>query len=189
MFSLAVMQHCRCIVGRMEHSEGLPHILIDRCLGNIFASLLRQQGLHVTTLAEHYGEEASQKILDPEWLALAGARGWIVFTKDRSILRNPVDKQALTENKVKCFCLHPSKGLASHQLSERILQNLDMIAKVCAEPGPLFYVLNAEGLKRIDVGYTGQSDMLAEHMEGAGTSDMVKSRGFEKGEKSGDQSF
>lgn len=173
----------------MEHPEGLPHILIDRCLGNIVASLLRQQGLRVTTLAEHYGEKASQRILDPEWLALAGARGWVVFTKDRSISRNPVDKQALTENKVKCFCLHPSKGLASRQLSERIVQNLDRIAKVCAEPGPLFYVLNAEGLKRIDMGYKGKSNMLTDDMEGADTSDMVKLRKSEKGEKSGGQSF
>lgn len=186
---MTAMQYCRCIVGRMEHPEGLPHILIDRCLGNTVASLLRQQGLHVTTLAEHYGEEACQKVLDPEWLALAGARGWVVFTKDRSISRNPVDKQALTENKVKCFCLHPSKGLASHQLSQRIVQNLDRIDKICAEPGPLFYVLNAEGLTRIDVGYAGQSNMLIEDTEGADASDMVKSRGFEKGEKSGGQNL
>ena len=189
MFSLAVMQHCSCIVGRMEHPEGLPHILIDRCLGNTAAALLRQQGLHITTLAEHYGEEASQRILDPEWLALAGARGWVVFTKDRSILRNPVDKQALTENKVKCFCLHPSKGLASHQLSERIMENLGRIAEVCNEPGPLFYVLNTEGLKKIDVEYTSQPSVPIEDMEGADASDMVKLRKSEKGEKSSGQSF
>ena len=58
------------------------------------------------------------------------------------------------------------------------------ITQACTEAGPFFYVLNVEGLRKIDVGYIGQSTMSAENLEGADFSDMVKFRKLEKGEKS-----
>lgn len=58
------------------------------------------------------------------------------------------------------------------------------ITQAYTEAGPFFYVLNVEGLRKIDVGYIGQSTMSAENLEGADFSDMVKFRKLEKGEKS-----
>ena len=42
---------------------------------------------------------------DPEWLAYAGNQGCVVITQDARIAQNPIERQALIDNDVKCFIL------------------------------------------------------------------------------------
>lgn len=64
----------------MSHPDALPDLFLDRSLGRIrVPQLLRSAVLRLTTLAEHYGIPADEKVANAEWLALAGERNWIVF--------------------------------------------------------------------------------------------------------------
>jgi hypothetical protein len=49
--------------------------------------LLRDAGIELTTMAEHYGEQAGQKVADVDWIAATAQRGWLVFNKDAAIRR------------------------------------------------------------------------------------------------------
>ena len=61
----------------MSHPDGLPDLFLDRSLGRVkVPRLLREHGLRLVTLAEHYGIPADETIADEEWLELAGDRGW-----------------------------------------------------------------------------------------------------------------
>ena len=140
------MQHRRCIVALMEHPVSLPHILIDRCLGEEVPRLLRKKGMQVTTLREIYGKKASQTVTDAEWLSLAGDRNWISFTKDFGIFHNDDEYQVLNEKKVCCFCLWPSEHMAPEQIADTFLANLEAINLACQEPAPAFYVVNSDGI-------------------------------------------
>jgi hypothetical protein len=83
-----------------------PEFLIDRSLSQVsLPRALRSAGLTVQTLAELYGELAAQETTDASWLALAGERGWVVLCKDDRIRRRPAELRALTDGKVRLFCL------------------------------------------------------------------------------------
>ena len=67
----------------MSHPDGLPDLFVDRSLGRIkVPALLRNAGLRLVTLAEHYGIPADETVPDQQWLELAGTQGWAVLMKD-----------------------------------------------------------------------------------------------------------
>ena len=73
----------------MSHPDALPDLFVDRSLGRIrVPNLLREAGLRLVTLSEHYGIPADETVRDEEWLELAGKRGWVVFMKDSRIRYN-----------------------------------------------------------------------------------------------------
>jgi len=83
-----------------------PEFLIDRSLSQVsLPAALIGAGLIVRTLADVYGEQTAQETDDATWLALAGERGWVVLCKDDRIRRRPAELQALTDGKVRLFCL------------------------------------------------------------------------------------
>src|SRR5215218_8163493 len=60
---------------RRGHPEGLPTLFIDRSLGRIkVPTLLREAGLELVTLAEHYGIPQDETVADVTWLADTAAR-------------------------------------------------------------------------------------------------------------------
>ena len=90
----------------MSHPDGLPDLFLDRSLGRIVVpTLLRAAGLRLTTLAEHYGVPADEKVPDEDWLDLAGARGWAVFMKDARVRYNLAEREVVKSHGVRCFCL------------------------------------------------------------------------------------
>src|SRR5258706_9122750 len=67
----------------VSHPDRLPDLFLDRSLGRIkVPRLLREAGLRLVTLAEHYGVPADEKVADEDWLELAGKSRWAVFMKD-----------------------------------------------------------------------------------------------------------
>ncbi len=139
----------------MSSIQKLPKIFTDRCLGNKkVPERLRQNGLDVITMSEHYGEELSQKLQgDEEWLKMVGDRGWIVFTKDQGIRRNDPEKQIVVKHKVKCFSIANSKNLDGKALADRFLRNLDSIIKASLNDGPMFYNVAEHGITKVDLGF------------------------------------
>lgn len=60
----------------MSHPDALPDLFLDRSLGRIkVPELLRDAGLRLVTLAEHYGVPADEAVVDEEWLEFAGTSG------------------------------------------------------------------------------------------------------------------
>src|SRR6266699_2922851 len=83
-----------------------PEFLIDRSLGRVLLpAALREAGLIVRTLADVYGETAAQDVADSKWISLAAQNNWVVLCKDDRIRRRPAERDALTEGRVRAFCL------------------------------------------------------------------------------------
>ncbi len=107
----------------MSHPDELPDLFLDRSLGRIkVPQLLRDAGLRLVTLAEHYGIPADESVVDEEWLELAGTAGWAVFMKDTRIRYNPAERSAVLRHTVRCFCL-TSQSLSSAEMAGRFLDS------------------------------------------------------------------
>ena len=100
-----------------------PELFIDRSLGREhLPEALRACGLAVHTLSSVYGEEEGQHVSDVRWLADAGRHEWIVLMKDDAIRRRPAERDALTEARVRAFCLTNAQLRAAEQTA-RFVEN------------------------------------------------------------------
>ena len=134
----------------MSHPDALPDLFLDRSLGRIkVPQLLRDAGLRLVTLAEHYGVPTDEAVVDEEWLELAGTSGWAVFMKDTRIRYNPAERSSVLRHSVQCFCL-TSQSLASEEMARRFLDNLNAIAQACEDdPGPFIYAVHSTRIERL----------------------------------------
>jgi hypothetical protein len=66
---------------------------------------------------------------DAVWLAEAGRRRWIVLTKDERIRWKPGEQSAIVKWGVRCFVLHPSRGLTGDDMAEILVRVLPRIIK------------------------------------------------------------
>lgn len=136
----------------MSHPSGLPDLFLDRDLGRIeVPRLLREAGLRLVTLAEHYGIPADQNVRDVEWLELAGRRGWVAVTKDTKIRYRTPERNALIAFGVRCFCMLQGgkTNLTAQQNADRFLNNLETITSACSQKGPFIYVIYENGIRRV----------------------------------------
>jgi hypothetical protein len=136
----------------VSHPDGLPDLFLDRSLGRVkVPSLLRDAGLRLITLAEHYGIPADEHIPDAEWLELAGRRRWVVFAKDKRVRYNPAERAAIERFEVRYFYLS-GRSLNATEMAKRFLRNLDRIVFACANPGPLVYAVHKNRIEQIPFG-------------------------------------
>jgi PIN like domain len=76
----------------VSHPDALPDLFLDRSLGRIkVPRLLREAGLRLVTLAEHYGVPADEIVADEEWLELAGNSGSCGRSSTRLTIRRSFD--------------------------------------------------------------------------------------------------
>ena len=131
------------------HPKGLPTLFIDRSLGRLrLAALLREDGLNVVTLAEHYGMPADESIEDVTWLADTAALGWVTLAKDERIRRRPAEKEAVRHHGARLFYF--TRGdLPIDVYATRILGNLVAITRVCSDPGPFIYAVHPHRIERM----------------------------------------
>ena len=133
----------------MSHPAGLPDLFLDRSLGRITVPrLLRDAGLRLLTLSEHYGIPADEEVPDEEWLELAGLHGWAVLMKDKRIRYNRRERDIVRAFRVRCFCLS-SQRLTGKEMARRYLRNLDAITRACREDGPLIYAVHHNRIERL----------------------------------------
>ncbi|MGH2912005.1 MAG: hypothetical protein ACRDJ3_05970 [Solirubrobacteraceae bacterium] len=130
--------------------EDLPvEFFIDRSLGRKhLAQALRGLDFVVHTMASVYGERVAQELEDERWLADAGERDWIVLMKDDAIRRRPSERDALSEAKVRAFCLTNAQLRASEQ-SARFLGNIERILRQAKKPGPYIYGVYEGYIRRL----------------------------------------
>lgn len=129
-------------------TETLPEFFVDRSLGKSVVEALRDTGLTVHSMADVYGEAKAQRLDDEVWLRDAGKQDWVVLTKDDAIRRRPAERDALTEAKVRCFCLTTAQLRGAGQI-ERFVANRSRILKQARKPGPYIYGVYEGGLKRL----------------------------------------
>lgn len=133
----------------MSHPDGLPDVFVDRSLGRIqVPNLLRSAGLRLITLAEYYGVPADENIDDVTWLRDSGSAGLVVFMKDGRIRRDPAERAALIEGRVRAFCL-TRMDLTAAEMATRFIDRLPAITAACATPGPFLYAVHAARIARI----------------------------------------
>jgi PIN domain-containing protein len=126
-----------------------PEFLIDRSLGRLsLPRALREAGLIVQTLADIYGEQTARETDDATWLALAGEHGWVVLCKDDHIRRRPAELQALTDGKVRLFCLTNAQ-LTFAQQAEWFLINRHRIIQASRRPGPYVYGVYSDRIVKL----------------------------------------
>lgn len=108
---------------------------LDRQLGRYkVASALRAAGLTVEIHDAHFSQSAP----DTEWLAAAGANGWIVITRDDRIRYRVAEKQALRRAQVRAFVLAARGDLRAEELAEIFLAALPKIRRTIIEQPPPF---------------------------------------------------
>jgi hypothetical protein len=128
-----------------------PQFFIDRSLGRIVVpKLLREAGLQVITLAEHYGMPRDQDIADVDWIEECSRNEWVALMKDARIRRRPAEKQAVISHSTRCFCLARA-DLTSAEMARRYIVNLVKIRAACVEPGPYIYAVHAKTISRLDL--------------------------------------
>ena len=133
----------------VSHPDQLPDLFLDRSLGrHVVPDILRGAGLRVTTSADRYGAQHDQFVDDTEWLTEAGRRGEAVWMKDARIFRNILERQAVHNATVRCFCLRDGT-LTGPEMAARFLHNLERIAEACAAPGPFCYIVYADGIRLV----------------------------------------
>jgi hypothetical protein len=126
-----------------------PEFLIDRSLGRIqVPAALRAVGLTVRTLADIYGEEVAQETEDTKWIRLAAERDWVVLCKDDHIRTRPAERDALTDGKVRAFCL-TNAGLGFTEQAAYFVDNRFRIIQAARKPGPYLYGVYRDGIRRM----------------------------------------
>ena len=127
----------------------LPHVFVDRSLGAVqLPALLRDAGMQLTTMREHYSEQLSQLTADPDWIALVAERGWTGFHKDAAIHRNDLERDAVRRSGARLFCV-PRADLTAADMATRYLDNLAAIVRVATRPGPYIYCVYGFGLREV----------------------------------------
>ncbi len=94
------------------------------------------------------GEWAAQRLPDEVWLRDVGRNDSVVLTKEAAIRRRPAERDALTEAKVRVFCLTTAQLRGAEQ-TERFVVNRDRMLRQARTPGPYIYGVYELGLRRL----------------------------------------
>jgi uncharacterized protein with PIN domain len=129
-------------------SSAQLEFFVDRSLGKSIVLGMRAAGLRIYSMADIYGERRAQRLSDEEWLKDAGAKGWVVLTKDRAIRRRPNERDALMGAGVRVFCLTSADLRGAEQLA-RLEENLERIVQLAEQPGPYIYGVYASEVRRL----------------------------------------
>jgi hypothetical protein len=123
-----------------------PELFLDRSLGRVTASRLREAGCIVHLIADHYLDDASD-VPDEEWITEGCSNGWVLLTKDKRIRYRAEELEALQEGHV--FCL-VSGNLDIAQMTQAFLDALPRIERAATEESVGFWHVYRDGqIKRM----------------------------------------
>jgi len=98
------------------------------------AGILRGADLKVEVHDDHFNQDAK----DPEWLTSAGAREWIVITRDERIRYRAAEREAIRKAKVRAFVLVARGNLRAEDLAAVLLKALPKIRATALNEKPPF---------------------------------------------------
>jgi hypothetical protein len=112
---------------------------------------MRSANLDVKVLREEFHAGAK----DEDWLPVAAAKGWILFTKDDRWRFRRAEKDILINANARAF-VFVSKSARAHEIVETIMACLGKIARIIAtEPAP--FVAHILLSKRVNVVFPNRS--------------------------------
>jgi len=109
---------------------------VDESLDNlVVVDALRNAGVDVRRLTQKFERGTDDQV----WLQHAGAKGWIVLTRDKRIRYRQLELGALQAARVRAFVF--TGGNVTMQETANILTRaLPKIGRICAaQPGPFIY--------------------------------------------------
>ncbi len=117
-------------------------LFIDRSLGRrVVSEALRAAGEEVIVHDDRFPQDAHDRV----WLAEAGAKGWVVLTKDSKIRYRRNEIAQLLSAHVRTFVLVSSNLLGS-EMAEIFVKALPAIKKMCArQPAPFIAHVHRDG--------------------------------------------
>ena len=105
---------------------------VDRDLGrHTLPDALERAGLSVERHIDHFEQDA----LDEEWLPEVAARGWVIVTGDKRLLRRPLEVAAIRASKARVLVLVGNDARAI-ELATNFVNTLDRIREVLEEMDP-----------------------------------------------------
>ncbi len=115
---------------------------IDRSLGiEPIRTELSKVGLAVEIHDDHFARDEDDRV----WLQAAGARGWVVLTKDQRLRYRPLEIAALKESNARVFVL-TAGNLRGAEIAAAFLAALQRICKVLHSlPGPFVARVSRSG--------------------------------------------
>jgi hypothetical protein len=118
-------------------------LFVDRSLGKrVVAQSLRSANPRVEVHDDHFSQDAT----DVDWLTTVGQRGWVVLSKDEYIRRNPIERAAFEQARVKAFFL-TQQGLSGPEMAEIFAKALPgIVRRATRQPGPFIYTVSRSGV-------------------------------------------
>lgn len=113
----------------------------DRNIGRKIPRALALLDLDVVA----HDDEFEPETPDDAWLAVVGARGWVVITQDGKIRKRRNELQAIIDHAVACFVLHTA-GRTKAETARVFLDALSHIEDIVAsERPPYVYRVDQRG--------------------------------------------
>ena len=123
-----------------------PEFFLDRSLGKITASRLRQAGYVVHLIAEHYPTDAST-VPDETWIAEGCSHDWVLLTKDKRIRYRAEELAALQAGHL--FCLSGG-NLNIEEMARALLSAMPRISRAArSQPTGFWHVYRDGRIKRM----------------------------------------
>lgn len=124
-----------------------PEVFVDRSLGRRkVPEALRTADLEVTVVV--HDDVFPQDTDDEVWLREAGRHGWIVLTKDEGIRWKRGAQRVIVDAGVRCFCLHPTRGMRAEDMAAVLVSALPRISNIAESQkrsGGFVYLVNPRG--------------------------------------------
>lgn len=179
-FVLGVDEH-----GQVQHAWHATRLYFDECAAAI-PKMLQKMGFCIVP-------KLPKGTPDIDWLAQAGKEDWTVITQDSNIFRNKEEREALINNKVKCFII-PARSKNAWDQVRGFVSMWDKIRVESLFQGPFVWRFNDESqpvrweqlypkasgfapydLSRVPVGHLLNlfADIVHQHDEGWFSADFV----------------
>ena len=108
----------------------------------VVADALRKAGARVEVHIDHFDQAAP----DVEWIPEVGRKGWVLITTDENIRRNPLERAAYEDAKVRGFVV-TGKDMSGPNLGDLLVHCLPgMVRRAAGRPGPLMFTISRSGL-------------------------------------------
>ncbi len=128
--------------------EQPPEFFVDRSPGRrVVPEALRTLGFTVHTMADVYPRGEDERVIDARWIADAGRAGWVALTKDKRIVRNPDEQDALVRSHLRVFAI-ANQHLTGLQMGAYLETNVNRIVRRARKPGLFVDVVYREGVER-----------------------------------------
>jgi hypothetical protein len=86
---------------------------------------------------ERHGQHFRPGTEDTTWLPFVGQKGWLLFTKDKKIRYNELEKAAVLQHRVREFYFS-SGNYSGAEMAEILVAALPGMAKICRKHDPPF---------------------------------------------------